>query len=417
MFDLDRWEEIVTTITRNKWRSFMTAMGVFWGVFLLVIMLGVSFGFENTLFGNVTIPKKSAIFFGNSTSIAYEGLPKGRYVQFKYDDFEIIKDKVKEIDFMIAMARSFSDLDALYGSKSSKVETLSGLDTYSQILSPIVLLHGRMLSELDMNEARKVCTIGENVYNSLFPAGENAIGEDIIISGKIYTIVGVHKKISNNMSFGGGNASSAVYIPLSLLDKIYNLNGNVQGFLFSVKDHVDIEKVMAKVDEVLRQLYTISPLDKRALYSQNFELTFSAFSNLFLGIYILTWIVGLGTLLAGVVGVSNIMLILVKERTQEIGVRRALGATPRNIFVQIMTESFVLTFIAGVAALGLAVGVLSIVGGITESMTMDLPFSPMVSFEMAVASAGAIIVSGFLAGLIPTFRAINIRAVDAIREE
>lgn len=414
IFDLDRWEEIWATITRNKWRSFMTAMGVFWAIFMFVIMSGAGLALERMLLGSVSTSTNSALVFANGTGEPYKGLPANRQWSPEHNDVLDMRNDIDGIEYISCMVGS-QRLNAVKGTQSFDV-SLQGYEPENRKISPVEIIYGRYINDIDVLQSRKVCVLGIEVYESLFPNGGDPSGQTLNVGHNIFVIAGVYKTPKSNIRISFGDEKSMVIIPITTMQKIYNYGEEVPGFIYSAKSGYDVEEIQAQVDRRLKSLYDIAPHDTKAIMSINIQKQFLIFENLFLGITILIWIVGMGTLLAGVIGISNIMLIVVKERTQEIGVRRALGAKPKDIIFQIMSESFVLTFITGVAALGVSVGILSLV----ENMTAGghgSPINPQITFDMAVGSAVIIIVSGLLAGIIPTVRAISIKAVDAIREE
>lgn len=415
LFDLDRWSEVLTAITRNKWRSFMTAMGVFWGLFMLIIMLGSGAGHKKMLLSNITTTTNSGYVFFHSTSVEYKGLPRVRSIKGDYNDIIKIKKEIEGVD-LISRYVSSKRVKAFNGDKITNAR-LYGYEPTNQVLDPLVIIYGRYINDLDVLSTRKTCVLGENIYKALFPKGGDPCGETIIIGNNMFTVIGVAKPFSQN----GMNsiAGSSVIISITLMQKMYNTGSDLAGFMFSAKDGYSASNLSAKIDSRLRKVYNIAPNDRQAMFMNDNEEQFSKFENLFSGISLLTWFVGLGTLLAGVIGVSNIMLIVVKERTQEIGVRRALGAKPIDIFMQIMSEGFILTFITGVMSLGASVGLLTIAEEVLKAMpnSSGASFSPQISFKIAMIAAGVIILSGLISGIIPTMRAIKIKAVDAIREE
>lgn len=418
MFDFDYFEEIWATLTRNKWRSFMTAMGVFWAIFMLVIMSGAGFGIEQMIFGNISLATKSCMFFSQATSEEYNGLAKGRTWYAKFDDVGNFRESIEGVKHISRRLYTpyMKDLKAVNGMRSINVE-LEGYEPESIDIERLDILFGRYINDIDMINNRMVCSIGVDIYRNLFPDGGDPTGGIINIGRNIFTIIGVHKEQASQVSVSvRGNVVTMVIAPLTTIQKIYNTSDNLSRFMVSVKDNYEVSEVESEIIKALKQLYNISPNDKKAVMSYNIDKQFKIFENLFTGINVLIWIVGIGTLLAGVVGVSNIMLIVVKERTQEIGIRRALGATPFNIISQIMSESFILIFITGVAALGVSVGCLSLIDG-TVIGSSGVAIYPQITFNMAISFALIIIISGLVAGAIPAIRAVNIKAVDAIRED
>ena len=412
MFDLDRWEEIWQTISRNRKRSIMTAFGVFWGIFMLTIMLGAGLGLKNALFSQLgDMSVNSCFFWGGRTSIPYKGLPSGRYWQFENEDLAAIKKQVPNV-------RSVGSV--IWGSeyKFSRNDkkgdySLVGYNPDFQQISPQPIRFGRFFNEIDMEQQRKVCILTEQVWLDLFPGGEDPVGSTIRMNNMYLTVIGMIKVPDRGFRFQG---DKSVLMPVSTMQQMYNMGHKLHSVAVAANDDADIKEVETNIKQLVFARHTISPDDTKAVYSQNLGEQVNKFNSLFGGIGTLTWIVGIGTLLAGLVGVSNIMLVIVRERTQEIGVRRALGARPRIIISQIMSESFVLTFVAGIFGLALAVALLS---GAESVLTASAgrPIRPQISFGTGMLSMTVLILGSLLAGILPASRALRIKPVDAIREE
>lgn len=412
MFDLDRWEEIWQTISRNRKRSIMTAFGVFWGIFMLTIMLGAGLGLKNALFSQLgDMSVNSCFFWGGRTSIPYKGLPSGRYWQFENEDLAAIKKQVPNV-------RSVGSV--IWGSeyKFSRNDkkgdySLVGYNPDFQQISPQPIRFGRFFNEIDMEQQRKVCILTEQVWLDLFPGGEDPVGSTIRMNNMYLTVIGMIKVPDRGFRFHG---DKSVLMPVSTMQQMYNMGHKLHSVAVAANDDADIKEVETNIKQLVFARHTISPDDTKAVYSQNLGEQVNKFNSLFGGIGTLTWIVGIGTLLAGLVGVSNIMLVIVRERTQEIGVRRALGARPRIIISQIMSESFVLTFVAGIFGLALAVALLS---GAESILTASAgrPIRPQISFGTGMLSMTVLILGSLLAGILPASRALRIKPVDAIREE
>ena len=412
MFDLDRWEEIWQTISRNRKRSIMTAFGVFWGIFMLTIMLGAGLGLKNALFSQLgDMSVNSCFFWGGRTSIPYKGLPSGRYWQFENEDLAAIKKQVPNV-------RSVGSV--IWGSeyKFSRNDkkgdySLVGYNPDFQQISPQPIRFGRFFNEIDMEQQRKVCILTEQVWLDLFPGGEDPVGSTIRMNNMYLTVIGMIKVPDRGFRFHG---DKSVLMPVSTMQQMYNMGHKLHSVAVAANDDADIKEVETNIKQLVFARHTISPDDTKAVYSQNLGEQVNKFNSLFGGIGTLTWIVGIGTLLAGLVGVSNIMLVIVRERPQEIGVRRALGARPRIIISQIMSESFVLTFVAGIFGLALAVALLS---GAESVLTASAgrPIRPQISFGTGMLSMTVLILGSLLAGILPASRALRIKPVDAIREE
>ncbi len=391
----------------------MTAMGVFWSITLLVVLLGAGRGIRKYMEDNLTISKNSSLLFANPTSMPHKGLPIGRYWSIYYDDMQSVGQSVEGLKIIIPFSTNPREETAYNGNRSFNTTLQSGQPEMQEI-NPVKITFGRFLNDIDMQRERSVAVIGESVSNALFGPGFDPTGEKIKIGQHTYQVVGVMKQISDMVSMGtGSRTEESIYTPFTTMKKRYHLPDRTWGVMMAAKEGYDISVVEKQVADRFRYLYDIHPEDTKAVYLINIKKQFDQFMKLFSGLDILILIIGIGTLLAGIVGISNIMLIVLKERTQEIGVRRALGATPMNIISQIMTESFILTFITGVMAMSFGIGVLAI----AEQVIADSGIKVQVDFGTAMFSATIIIISGLLAGIIPATRAIAIKAVDAIREE
>ena len=418
MFDLDRWEEIWQTINRNRKRSIMTAFGVFWGIFMLTIMMGAGLGLKRLMyssFGSMAV--NSCFYWGGQTSLPYKGLPSGRRWSLENEDMAAIKTQVPGVKNVAGIIWGST---YKFSRKDKKGDyQLMGYTPEFQEISPQTLRFGRYINDIDMAQQRKVCVITEQVWEELFPNRENPVGQTIRMNNMYLTVVGVCIPPRNGVQFQG---PTSVLIPFSTLQKMYNKGNKFDGMAVAAYDNWDIKEVEENVKKVFQARHTLSPDDNKAFQGFNLGDLFNRFSGLFSGISILTWIVGTGTLLAGIVGVSNIMLVTVRERTQEIGIRRALGAKPRTIISQIMSESFVLTFVSGIFGLALAIGILSLAETLLSSLTATpegggLQINTQISFGLALGSTGILILGSLLAGILPANRALSIKPVDAIREE
>ena len=418
MFDLDRWEEIWQTINRNRKRSIMTAFGVFWGIFMLTIMMGAGLGLKRLMyssFGSMAV--NSCFYWGGQTSLPYKGLPSGRRWSLENEDMAAIKTQVPGVKNVAGIIWGST---YKFSRKDKKGDyQLMGYTPEFQEISPQTLRFGRYINDIDMAQQRKVCVITEQVWEELFPNRENPVGQTIRMNNMYLTVVGVCIPPRNGVQFQG---PTSVLIPFSTLQKMYNKGNKFDGMAVAAYDNWDIKEVEENVKKVFQARHTLSPDDNKAVQGFNLGDLFNKFSGLFSGISILTCIVGTGTLLAGIVGVSNIMLVTVRERTQEIGIRRALGAKPRTIISQIMSESFVLTFVSGIFGLALAIGILSLAETLLSSLTATpegggLQINTQISFGLALGSTGILILGSLLAGILPANRALSIKPVDAIREE
>lgn len=417
MFDLDRLNEIWVTITRNKARSLLTGFGVFWGIFMLVVMMGSGEGLSRGMMEEIEGIATNSCFMGsNSTSEPYKGFQKGRSWSMHNRDMDILKHAIPEIEHLSPVLwGSHSDNNIVYEDNAGTFG-VRGFHSNYQNIEDQMLSIGRFINEIDVAQARKVCVIGSKVYEELFPTKANPLGKHLRVNGIYYQIVGVAEgNPSINLM---GRTAETVSIPFTTMQQINNQGDVIHMLAATAKPGAKVNKMEDEMKTVLKAANSISPTDNSALWSFNLQQQFDMFRYLFLGIGFVIWIVGSGTLIAGIVGVTNIMLVTVKERTKEIGIRRALGAKPKTIIGQIMSESLLLTAMAGL--LGLCLGVLTLhLADIYWLQNAENVFlkNPMVSLSTAIWSTFILIVAGLIAGALPAFRALQIKAIDAIREE
>jgi ABC-type antimicrobial peptide transport system, permease component len=413
--DVDTWEEILVTITRNKTRSLLTAFGVFWGIFMLIALIGGGNGMKEMMQSNFDgFATNSAFFIAEQTGEPYKGFRKGRWWSLDYDDVRRIKRTVPEVEVITPVISRWGQT-AVYNEKKSNCQVKGLEPEYAFIEKPLISF-GRYLNEVDVRESRKVCVLGKRVYEELFTPGEDPCGKYVKIDGVYYQVIGVNIAESN-MSING-RASEAITLPITTMQRTYNFGKRVHLISFTARPGYKITDVQNKVETVVKQAHLISPTDKQAVFMLNAEAMFSMVDNLFKGINILIWMVGLGTLLAGAIGVSNIMMVTVRERTTELGIRRAIGARPKDILQQILSESIVLTSIAGMAGITFAVFILQLAEmGINSNPGRSSYYNFQVSFGMAIGTAIILLTLGMLAGLAPAYRAMAVKPIDAIRDE
>lgn len=416
IFDPDSLHEVWLTITSNKRRSLLTAFGVFWGVFMLIVMLSMGKGIEGGIFSQMdSIPNNMCLCWTQNTTVPYAGFRKGRVWNFKSSDLEILTSRIDDIKTLSPVTNGRTT-NVSCADKSGSYR-ISGVDGKYDKIMPVQINAGRYINDLDVQQRRKVVVLGQKIVDEVF-LGRSPVGEYVLIGGISYQCVGVSESKSNNINIGG-REEETIKMPYTLVQQIYNLGDKISMIMMLAQDRTDINILEKKVRHELYQLYSISPEDKGAMEFMNLDKFLQVFRSLGLGINLLIWIVGLGTLASGAIGVSNIVMITVKERTTELGVRRALGAKPSDIVAQIMSESLVITFAAGVSGLVAGVALMAFIGGngqlkFGDSMTL---VDPMINFNTAVAAMLVIVATGLLAGLMPTVRALKIKAIDAIREE
>ena len=420
MFDTDRWVEIWVTITRNKTRSLLTCFGVFWGILMLVILLGIGIGFKNAIYKNVEgFATNSLFFISDRTSEPYHGFNKGRSWNMRNRDVETIQREVKGIDALSPLLwGNRSDNNVVFGQVSGTYYVKGVYPAYFEIEKQN-LHFGRLLNEIDLKERRKVCLIGSRVCEELFKNADPC-GKYIRVNGLYYQIAGVVEQIASGVNIGG-RAESSVFLPFTTMQQTLN-QGDILHFLCisAVIGH-PIQRMIDEITDLLKRQNEIAPTDPQAVMVINLAAQFKLFENLFTGVDLLIWLVGMGTLLAGIIGISNIMMVTVKERTREIGVRRAIGAKPWNIISQIMSESLALTAMAGLIGLSAGVFVMDIVEKLLTAQATAggqvMLLHPNVKMGTAIAATIVLLFCGLLAGLIPAWRALQIKAIDAIREE
>jgi putative ABC transport system permease protein len=421
MFDRDKWQEIYSSLKSNKLRTFFTAFGVFWGIFMLIIMLGSGNGLRNAVYdGMGDFATNSAIMFTRQTTVPYKGFPRGREWLFHTSDMEALLKNIPEIDQLAPRLQPWGGNggnNVVHGLKTGAYNITGDYPAINKI-DPVRLLMGRFINEIDLQNKRKVAVIGNRVRDELFKNNEKIIGEYIRINGVYYQVVGVFEPKNKNINIGGEKDKS-VFIPFTTMQVSYNLGDDVHYFLVTAKPNKSASVVEEKCMKLLAERNHVAPEDEQAFGHFNLEKEFKKMNGLFLGIRILIWIVGTGTLLAGVIGVSNIMLIIIKERTKEIGIQRAIGATPWRIMSQIVTESVTLTAIAGSFGLVLGVFLLEVINNMLASSTekSEMFKNPEVDIQVAVTALIVLVISGVVAGLIPARKAVSMKPVDALRYE
>lgn len=421
MFDIDSITEIWQTIARNKTRSLLTAFGVFWGIFILVILLACGNGFDNGLRSQIEgFSTNSTFIIPMNTTEAYKGYQKGRSWQLEMSDMEAIKKKIKGVDQVSPISSQWTyngENNVFYGIKGGNFSLKGVMPNYNDI-DRCKILYGRFINETDITESRKVCVLGKKVYEDVIGADKNPLGLMIKANGIYYQVIGVVEAYNSNVNVSGP-MNETVVLPLTTMQIAYHTGDKFDFFVFTTARGYKTQELQEEVKTLLRERHDIAPTDDGAFMMFDFEQLFMMFEYLFLGIKILIWIVGIGTLLSGVVGVSNIMLVTIKERTREIGVRRALGARPALIIRQVMAESLLLTILAGVVGLVIGVAIMAIVAGIVVNTPSEgvMFIDPQIGLGAAIAATIIIVLSGLMAGVLPAMRAVQIKAIDAIREE
>ena len=418
MFDIDLYKEIWQAITKNKWRSTLTAFGVFWGIFMLVALAGAGKGLENGINKQFEgFATNAAFMWTEPTTVPYQGFKKGRKWNFDNDDMISLISNIPEIEYLVPRLQAFKqsgENNVVYNNKYGTFQVQGDYPNLVKVM-PMKMAKGRFLNEIDIQQNRKVCVIGSRVDEVLFAKGENPVGKYIRVSGVYFKIVGVTSSEGNIQI--GNDKKETVNIPFTTVQQTFNYGDIVHYFSFTAKKEYSVSDVEDRIVSILKKRNDIAPDDQSAVGHINIERQFKIMSYLFLGIKILTYIVGLGTLLAGIIGISNIMLVIVKERTKEIGIKRALGATPYSIIRQIIMESTLLTFSAGYVGLILGILLNELLGLALQGDASEIFLNPGIDLKSGLNSLLILVIAGALAGLLPANRAVRVKPIDAIREE
>lgn len=418
MFDVELYKEIWQAISKNKGRSTLTAFGVFWGLFMLVVLAGAGNGLENGINKQFEgFATNAAFVWSEPTSKPHNGFKKGRNWDMNNEDMEALRQNIPEIEYLVPRLQGWrqnTENNTMYKDQYGTFMLNGDYPNLAKV-EPFVMLKGRFLNEIDIQESRKVCAIGPRVEEVLFKSGENPIGTYIRVSGVYFQVIGVFD-VNSNINFGY-DKREAIHIPFTSLQSTFNYGNRVHFFSFTAKKEFEVSAVENKIIEILKKRNNISPEDNQAVGHVNIERQFKIMSNLFLGINLLTYVVGIGTLLAGVIGISNIMLVVVKERTKEIGIKRAIGATPYDIIRQIIMESMFLTITAGYVGLMLGIIINELLGFFFKQNEVEIFLDPGISLSTGLFALLILAVSGSLAGLLPASKAVSVKPIDAIREE
>lgn len=418
MFDTDRWQEIYHVLAKNKLRTALTAFGVFWGMFMLVVLMGSGNGLRTGILGGFSSFATNSFFmWGQTTSMPYKGFKRGRYVPFTNDDTEAMKRELTDAAVVAPRCQLGGYRGTNYvtrGKFSGSTFAITGDIPEVIEITPKKIIQGRWLNQKDIDEKRKVAVIGTRVRDVLFEPHEAPIGDYINISGIYFMVIGVHDlEFTSDHSEG---ELESILTPISTFQQAFNWGDRVGWYSVMGKPNVSIEELEQDARQVLLKRHNVHPEDPRAIGGWNASEEFTKITGLFTGINILVWVVGTFTLIAGVIGVSNIMLVVVKERTKEIGIRKAIGATPYMIVSQIILEAVILTGIAGNLGLSAGVGVLELVNG---AMGEGAPMfrDPEIDFNAALFCLVIIIIGGGLAGVIPAQKAARVDPIIALRSE
>ena len=419
MFNKDRWKEIIEVLTSNMFRTILTAFGVFWGILILIILLAAGKGLENgikTDFGDIAT--NTMFMWSQATSKEYQGLPKGRRFNFKIEDVASLWENIPNLRFI-------SPRNQLGGFRSGnnvvrgiKVGAFNVYGDYPEIIKqdPMTITSGRFINQSDINEKRKIAIIGDGVKTALYEKDEEVLGSYIKIQGVNFMVVGTYKKKSNNGD--GEEGQKEIFVPFSAFSQAFNRGNDVGWMAITAVDGASITNLKEDIISLMKTNRKIHPEDTRAIGNFDLYEQYNRVESLFVAMRLIAYFVGILVLISGIIGVSNIMLIVVKERTKEIGIRRALGEDPWSIKLQILMESIFLTIISGMA--GIIMGALFIYGinTLLDSVgPVDMFLNPSVSVGVVVTALVILVVSGLLAGFIPAQSAIKVKPIDALRAE
>lgn len=410
LFDIDNWREIGSTLARNKTRTFLTAFGIFWGTAMLAMLMGGARGLQDILSRNFEgFASNTALLFPGRTSISYKGYNKGTSYNLQQADVDGILLSVPEIT---ALTSVYSVSVVASNGKKSTTCQATGVDAgYPQIMLP-VMYEGRFINVSDEKTERKICVLGKKVADQLF-VNESPIGKYVSLSGIYYYVVGVAGQTSTIQI--NGKIDESILVPSNTLRRSFCLGDDIGGLMLLVKDGVSPSSLQPRIERIIRRNHPIHPDDKNAINFWDISEQFKMVDGLFMGIMLLAMFVGIGSLLAGIIGVGNIMWVIVKERTQEIGIRRAIGAKPRDIIVQILSEGVALTFVAGIAGICFATLVLYI-AQIIATNEVSVPHFQLF-FSQAIGIMVTFMVLGTLAGLIPATKAMKIKPIEAMNDK
>ena len=419
--DADKWQEIFHALRKNKLRTFFTAFGVFWGIFMLIIMLGSGRGLNNGVSQGMGDLATNAMFmWTQQTTVPYKGFPRGRRYNFDNDDTKALRNNIPELEYIAPRlqvgGRRNNANNVVRGERTAAFSIQGDYPDFNKI-DPCNMEQGRFVNDLDIEGKRKNIVIGVRVLEEMFEDDEDPIGEYLRIQGVYFRVVGVFSSKKNDQQAEQEN--SQIFMPFTTMQQTYNFGNRVGWYSMTAKHGYSASQVLEKAKEIVKSRHSISPDDDRAVGSFNLEEEYRKMTTLFTGIDGLIWIVGIGTLLAGVIGVSNIMLIVVKERTKEIGIQRAIGASPLTIKTQIVLESVFLTTLAGY--IGFIMGILVLEGInnllVSSGASTDMFNNPEVDFNKAITALIILVIAGALAGLIPAQRAVQLKPIDALRDE
>ena len=416
MFDVDKWQEIFESIRRHKLRTALTAFGVFWGILMLILLLGAGQGLQNGVKQNMLLDAINSIWIIPArTSMAYQGMPAGREHPFVEEDLESVSENVPGIDLMSPENQLSGQFDVKYKNRSTSFQVFGADSEYFGIKVTQKVVNGRSINPLDDAQSRKVALIGSRVAEVIFPEGVDPVGEYLQIKEVVFRVVGVF----NFDSSAGMDQAQRIYIPFTTFQTIFNPTREVTLFAVTTAAGRSGKALEEDIVKFVKQRQSVHPDDNQAYFVHNQEEQHRSVENLFLAIKTFIWMVGMGTLMAGIVGVSNIMIIIVRERTREIGVRKALGATPASVVGMILQESIFITLVAGYLGLFLGIVLLESINQALVALGAEMQFfnRPEVDLRVALSALAVLVIAGALAGLVPALKAARVKPAEALRSE
>jgi putative ABC transport system permease protein len=421
MFDVDIWQEIFSTIRKNKLRTFLTGFSVAWGIFMLMVLLGSGNGLSNGVKDQFAQNAINVMWmWTGETSIPYNGLKEGRAIKFNNQDYDFLTTKSKEVEKVSSRYYLPNDILYAYGKEYGSFETSTCYPSLKE-MENIAISSGRFINEMDIREFRKVVVIGDEIRKALFKE-EDPIGKYVKIGGVPFNVIGVSKDIKRQEN------NRQAYMPFTTAQRIFNGGDRVHMFTVTstmVQTAEEADTITERIRADMAKRHAFDPKDKRAMGSFNMQTQYIRTMKIFQAINLFVWIIGIGTLIAGIVGVSNIMLILVKERTREIGIRKAIGASPLSVIGLVLLESVLITTVAGYIGLVMGVGLMELINmGMEQAAAANTAASnnnfflnPTVDFKTAVSATLILIFSGAIAGYLPARKAANVTPIEALRDE
>ncbi len=416
MIDLDKWQEIYYSLRKHKVRTFLTAFGVFWGIFMLVVLMGAGNGLHNGVMQDFDIAKNAVFVWTNQTSMPFKGLQPGRSINLKNSDIRAIKEQIRDVEVIAPRNVLQGDFRVVKGQKSVSFNVVGDYPAFLKV-KPLEITRGRFINQHDITQYRKIAVIGAQVQNRLYEPHEVIIGSYIRIKGVFFKVVGTFDTLLK-----GDDAIEdvqTIYIPNTTMQRTFNQGDNIGWFGLVPRPGIPAASIEGQVKSLLAARHKVHPQDQAAFGSFNVEKEYMEVQGLFSGISAVSWLVSIMTIIAGVVGVGNIMLIIVKERTKEFGIRKSVGAPPWSIISMILLESLILTGFAGYCGLLAGVGFVEFINFSLVEFALESEFfaNPQIDFQVAITAVFILALAGTLAGIIPAHKAANVDPVLALRDE